>query len=106
MNNECYPYSFVVNDSLIILYCHKKKVVIPLSECARNYSVENNINSLCVATRDITNLSFVFYMNPKIKVVLKENWFRRLFTGRSAIKLFLDIQRAITELGYTSFDLT
>lgn len=106
MNKEYYPYAFVANNNLIILYCHKKEVVIPLNECARNYSVENNINSLCVATRDITNLSFVFYMNPKITVVLKKNWFRRLFTGRSAIKLFLDIERAITELGYTSFDLT
>lgn len=106
MINEFNPSSFEINKECIILYSRKKRITISLSECAQNYSIENNTNSLCVATRDITCLTFIFYSNPKTKVVLKDNLLWHLFKGRSAVRLFLDLERAITELGYTSFDLS
>ena len=106
MINVFSPRSFEINNDCIILHSKNKKLLISLKECAQNYSIENKTNSSCVATRDITSLSFIFYSKPQIKVVLRDNLLWHLFKRQSAVRLFLDLERAIIELGYTSFDLS
>ena len=47
-------------------------VVIRFEECARNYAREKALQtSRCVAERDITRLTFVFYTEPKLRAVFK-----------------------------------
>ena len=82
------------------------KIYIDLEDCVKNFSLEKGEICRCVATRDITTLSFTFYTRPKTNVVFKRNFFKELIAGKSAISKFLDMQKAIVEAGYTSYDLS
>lgn len=87
---------------------HKSaNVFINFAQCAENFANEKalEINN-CVATRDITKLTFTFYTNPKIKMVFKKNFLKALFSGKSAVRKFLDLQKAMNSFGYTSYDLS
>ena len=85
----------------------KKDAKICFDECAKNYANENSLEkSRCVATRDITKLTFTFYTYPKTKVVFKKHFLKNLFSGRSAVSKFLELQKAINKYGYTSYDLS
>ena len=80
---------------------------ISFEECVKNYANENSLeNSRCVATRDITKLTFTFYTQPKIRVVFKKHFFKDLVSGKSAVSKFLELQKAINKYGYTSYDLS
>lgn len=82
-------------------------IKINFEECAKNYANENSLkNSRCVATRDITKLTFTFYTQPKISVVFKKHFFIDLFSKKSAVSKFLELQKAINKYGYTSYDLS
>ena len=82
-------------------------VVINFEECAKNYAKENSLeNSRCVATRDITKLTFTFYTQPKIRVVFKKHFFKDLVSGKSAVSKFLELEKSINKCGYTSYDLS
>ena len=77
---------------------------IRFDECARNYAAEKSLEtSRCVATRDVTKLSFTFYTSPKTQVAFKKHFFRDLISGKSAVNKFL---KAISKFGYTSYDLS
>lgn len=96
-----------INSSGITVKSGKTDIKICFDECAKNYANENSLeNSRCVATRDITKLTFTFYTHPKIKVVFKKHFFKDLFSGRSAVSKFLELQKAINKYGYTSYDLS
>lgn len=85
----------------------KKDVKICFDECAKNYANENSLDkSRCVATRNISKLTFTFYTNPKTKVVFKKHFLKILFSGRSAVSKFFELQKAINKYGYTSYDLS
>ena len=85
----------------------KTDIKICFNECVKNYANENSLeNSRCVAIRDITKLTFTFYTQPKIRVVFKKHFFKDLFSGKSAVSKFLDLQNAINKYGYTSYDLS
>lgn len=96
-----------INSSGIIVKNRKKDIKICFDECVKNYANENSLeNSRCVATRDITRLTFTFYTQPKIRVVFKKHFFKDLFLGKSAVSKFLELQKAINKYGYTSYDLS
>lgn len=91
----------------IMLESQKERIYVCFDKCAKNFSLEKgNEYSRCVATRDVTTLSFVFYTQPKTKVVFKKCFLKDLITGKSAVSKFFDLQKAIVEAGYTSYDLT
>lgn len=83
-----------------------EKIYIDFGDCARNFSAEKGGNCKCVATRDITKLSFTFYTSPKTNIIFKRNFLKGILSGKSVTNKFLDIQKAIVEAGYTSYDLS
>lgn len=102
----CYKVSDITKDGIILEF-KKNKIHINFDDCAKNFSTENNIEcSKCVATRDITKLSFTFYTYPKTKLVFKKYSLSNIIGGESAISKFLNLQKAIVEAGYTSYDFS
>lgn len=96
-----------INYSGITVKCGGTNIKIYFDECAKNYADENFLEAgKCITTRDITKLTFTFYTHPKIKVVFKKHFFKDLFSGRSAVSKFLELQKAINKYGYTSYDLS
>lgn len=96
-----------VNKDGITLKSAGKEIYISFNDCLKNYHLEKGKKqSKCVATRDITTLSFTFYTQPKTTVVFKNNLFKKLTTGKSAKNKFFDLQKAINETGYSSYDLS
>lgn len=96
-----------INSKGITLKYRNSNVFIEFEECARNYAKQNFLNSSkCVAVRDITALTFIFYTCPKTKMVFKKNFLTSLFTGKSAVSKFMDLQNSINRFGFTSFDLS
>lgn len=96
-----------INSSGFILKHKKTSVFISFDECSRNYANEKSVEmSKCVATRDITKLTFTFYTNPKTEIVFKKNFLKDLFSGKSAVGKFLDLEKIINKYGYTSYDLS
>lgn len=91
----------------ITLDNHSTNIRISFNDCAQNYANENSLNkSKCVATRDISTLTFSFYTEPKTKIVFKKHLIKDLFFGKSAVNKFLNLQNAISQSGYTSYDLS
>lgn len=91
----------------ITLKSTKEKIHIRFDDCAKNFSSENGKEFCkCVATRDITALSFTFYTQPKTTLVFKKSFLKDLIAGKSAVSKFLALQNAIVEAGYTSYDLS
>lgn len=96
-----------INSSGLTAKSGKTDIKIRFEECAKNYADENALeNSKCVATRDITKLTFTFYTCPRTIVIFKKHFFKDLLSGKSAVRKFLDLQKAINKYGYTSYDLS
>lgn len=96
-----------ITETELILETKQGKIRIPFAECAKNCAMERGkAVSKCVANRDITTLSFVFYTIPKTKVIFRASVAEKIFGNKSAIRKFLDLQKAIIEAGYTSYDLS
>ena len=91
----------------IIIETPKTKKFICFRGCAMNFSLETgNVINRCVAIRDISTLSYVFYTQPKTKVFFKNNCFNNFFVRKSATTKFTDLQQIIIDSGYTSYDLS
>lgn len=60
----------------------------------------------CVATRNITTLTFTFYTVPKTKIIFKKHFLKDLFLGQSAVGQFICLQNTISQAGYSSYDLS
>ena len=96
-----------ITSSGLTLKYKNRNIFICFDECAKNYANEKSLEmSKCVATRDITKLTFTFYTHPKIKVVFKKHFIKDLFSRKTAVSKFLELQKAIVEAGYTSYDLS
>lgn len=106
MNNVICHKVIDVTKEGITLESAGEKIYIDFDDCVKNFSLEKGKVCKCVATRDITTLSFVFYTQPKINVVFKRSFFKDLIAGKSATSKFLDLQKAIVKAGYTSYDLS
>lgn len=106
MNNVICHKVIGVTKEGITLESDGEKIYIDFDDCVKNFSLEKGKVCKCVATRDITTLSFTFYTHPKTNVVFKRNFFKELIAGKSATSKFLDMQKAIVEAGYTSYDLS
>ena len=106
MNNIICHNVIDVTKEGITLESAGEKIYIDFDDCVKNFSLEKGKVCKCVATRDITTLSFVFYTQPKTNVVFKKNFFKDLIMGKSAVSKFLDMQKGIVEAGYTSYDLS
>ncbi len=107
MNNIICHNVIDVTKEGITLESAGEKIYIDFGDCVKNFSIEKDSEFCkCVATRDITTLSFTFYTQPKTNVVFKKSFFKDLIAGKSAASKFLDMQKAIVEAGYTSYDLS
>ena len=106
MNNVIFYKVIDATKEGITLESDIKRIYIDFNDCAKNYSLEKGKKCNCVADRDITSLSFTFYTNPKTNVVFKIKKTKKLVSGKSSIRAFLDMQKAIVEAGYTSYDLS
>lgn len=106
MNNVICHKVIDVTKEGITLTSDVGKIYIDFKDCVKNFSLGKGEIYKCVATRDITTLSFTFYTHPKTNVVFKRNFFKELIAGKTAISKFLDMQKAIVEAGYTSYDLS
>lgn len=107
MNNIiCHNVINVTKDGVTLLST-KDKIYINFDDCVKNFSLEHGKEiRKCVATRDITTLSFTFYTQPKLNVIFKKNFFKDLIAKKSALSKFLNMQKAIVEVGYTSYDIS
>lgn len=106
MNNVICHKVIDVTKKGITLDSAGKKIYIDFDECAKNFSIEKGKVCKCVATRDITKLSFIFYTYPKTTIIFKRKFLKDLIAGKSAVSKFLNMQKAIVEAGYTSYDLS
>ena len=107
MNNIICHNVIDVTEEGIILESDKEKIYINFDDCVKNFSLENGREFCkCVATRDVTTLSFTFYTQPKTNLVFKKCFLQDLVTRKSAVSKFFDLQKAIVEVGYTSYDLS
>jgi hypothetical protein len=106
MNNVICHKVIDVTKEGITLESDGEKIYIDFDDCVKNFSLEKGKVCKCVATRDISTLSFTFYTQPKTVVVFKRRFFKDLIAGKSATRSFLDLQKAIVEAGYTSYDLS
>ena len=109
MSDEVFYNVTKVTAEGIELQSKKVKRYIRFAECAKNFSKEKETGEMsgkCVATRNISELSFVFFSHPKAKVVFKKSFFKNIFASKSATRKFLDVQKKIIEAGYTSYDLS
>lgn len=96
-----------VTENGILLESQKDRIFINFEDCAKSFSSEKGSKfGKCVATRDITTLSFTFYTQPKTRVVFKKHFFKDIVVANSALKRFQELQKAIVKVGYTSYDLT
>lgn len=96
-----------INPSGITIKNKNSEIFVCFEECARNYANEKSLEAnKCIATRNITKLTFTFYTDPKSKVVFKKHFIRDLLSGKSAVSRFLELQKAINKYGYTSYDLS
>lgn len=83
------------------------KVFINFNECAKNFSSEHGDSSAkCVATRDITSMTFIFYTAPKTEIVFEKRSLKSFFRQKSVKDKFSEMQKAIDEAGYRSYDLS
>ena len=107
MNNIICRNVIDVTKEGIRLKSTKEDIYICFDDCVKNFSSENGKEFCkCVATRDITALSFTFYTQPKTTLVFKKSFLKDLIAGKSAVSKFFDLQKAIVEAGYTSYDLS
>ncbi len=103
---DCYKVINVDNKGITLEYLNSN-ICIYFEECAKNYAIEKSLEtSKCVATRNITTLTFTFYTVPKTKIIFKKHFLKDLLLGKSAIGQFIRLQNAISQAGYTSYDLS
>ncbi len=106
MNNIICHNVIDVTKKGITLVSFGEKIYIDFDDCVKNFFLENGKVCKCVATRDITKLSFTFYTSPKTNIIFKRSFLKDLIMGKSSKRKFLDMQKAIAEAGYTSYDLS
>lgn len=105
----CYDINDIISVTKegLVLKSAKEKIHINFGECAKNFSLEKGREFCrCVATRDITTLSYTFYTQPKTNIVFKKSFFKDLISGKFATSKFFSVQKAIVEAGYISYDLS
>ena len=79
---------------------------VSFAECARNFQVEQGGDGRCVAERDASRMTFLFYSRPRARLELGGRFWRDLLRGGSAVREFRALQAAIERFGYKSCDMT
>lgn len=75
-----------INSSGLTIKSNRSDIFISFDECAKNCADEKSFKkSKCIATRDITKLTFTFYTHPKIRVIFKKIFSKICF--REALRL-------------------
>lgn len=107
MNNIICIDIISVTEEGAILKHKNGTVFIDFDFCAMNYAKESfRVNSKCIAFRDVTKCTFTFFTEPKTNIIFKNHYLKMIFGGKSATGLFLDLQKAINQYGYTSYDMS
>lgn len=106
--NEVICYKVIeVDCEGITLEYNNSDVRVNFQDCVKNSAMENILEtSMCVATRDITELSFTFYTIPKTKIIFKKNFLIDIFSRKKATNRFFELKNKINQFGYTSYDLS
>lgn len=99
-------------NSTIVVRKGKTVHVIDLSICAKNFKNEYGVASgTCVGDRNITDKYFCLHTSGMktmayFKKIYVYNFFgNKIFKG-TRTQRFHQLQKAITQLGYTTYDLT
>ena len=87
------------------------KGTIDFAECARNYALENHIESTnCVAARDITgsNPCFDFYTSCRITELffIPKRKFFEFFSRQNTVQRFHAFNKKILASGWTTYDMS
>ena len=107
MNNLIFYNYTDLNNIGIVFESNNQKHFVRFEECARNYAIEKGVkSSTCVASRDIQTLTFVFHTNPKTILIFKKMSIKNILRCKSAASRFRSLQKAITNAGYTTFDMS
>ena len=102
----CYEIMKIEATGLTLKY-KGAPLFVCFEDCAKNYACENGLEkSRCIAVRDITKLTFMFFTEPKTYLVFKKSFWKALMTGKSAAQRFMELQKKILQYRYTSFDLS
>ena len=96
-------------DATIVISQNKKLHTIDLKNCAENFTKEyNTSNGLCVGDRNIEKNYVRLYTNGIPTVISFKRFYvfgkKILFGNRK--QRFMQFQTIMTQLGYTTYDLT
>ena len=99
-------------DATIIVQKRKKLHTIDLNICSENFKSEhNNASENCIGDRNIEGKYFYLYTSGiKTKIYFKKFYIfnllgNRIFVGNRTQR-FLKLQDTLTQLGYSTYDLT
>lgn len=87
----------------------KNCTFIDFSVCAENFKKANPESSgKCVGEREITDLSFTFYTNPKPIMIIFEpcNKLIEFLSMNKTVKRFHSLQTKINNFGYSTLDIS
>ncbi len=82
---------------------------IDFSVCAENFKkAYPNGSGKCVGEREVADLSFTFYADPKAIMIkfMPRNKLVELFSTNDTLKRFHSLQHKINDFGYTTYDLS
>lgn len=103
----CSDVAHISKSGITLKTRESKQIYVCFDECIKNYVEEGGAKtSRCVASRDITKLSFTFYSIPKTKIIFKKSFPMDLILRKAARKKFLNLQKQISKFGYSSYDLS
>lgn len=95
-----------INQESIVL---KNGMVINFAVCVENFKkVKPESSGRCVGEREITDLSFTFYADPRPIMIqfIPRNKLVELFLSNNTVMRFYAFQRKIYDFGYVTYDMT
>ena len=106
-NSNVYHKIVSVSSKGVVLENDSGRKFIDFKNCGKQHDGENGDTKRrkCVAARNVMNFEFIFYTVPPTKLVLKKNFFQRIFSG-SSFSDFVDLKKTIEKYGYSTFDLS
>ena len=79
---------------------------LPLKDCVSSARGREEVSPRCVGARDITRLTMTLDAAPAVRIVFVKGIRAFVRTGRTAARRFLQLQRELNALGYTTYDLS
>ncbi len=77
-----------------------------LKDCVSSARGLEGASPGCVGVRDITRLTMTLDAAPPVRIVFVKGVRAFVRTGKTAARRFLQLQRELNALGYTTYDLS